>query len=135
MLLDELATYLAAQGLGLTVGTNLYKSDLPPTPDACVALLETGGLPAAHTMSGGAGSAVYERPTVQVICRAGAQDYATARATAQDVHDALDGLSDTDLSGVRYISIRAIQPPFELGLDERARPLVGLNVQIDKEPS
>lgn len=133
--LDEMTTYLAAQGVG-TVGTDLFAGLLPDTPDACVALLETGGMPAAHTVGGGgAGSAVFERPSIQVICRGAKHDYAAARAKAGTAFTKLDGLANTTLSGTRYLSIFAAQPPFLIGRDENERPLVGFNVEVAKELS
>lgn len=132
--LDELATQAATAGIG-TVGTTIFKGILPDTPDACVALIETGGMESGHTMSGGAGSASIERPTVEVIARGAPGDYATPRTKAKDAFNALDGITNTTLSSVRYFSVRAIQSPFLIGRDANDRVLIGFNLQIEKVPS
>lgn len=129
-LLDELAVYLAAQGVA-----NIQRGALMDTPDACVALIETGGLGSVHTMSGGAGSAKVERPGLQVLVRGAAQDYEEPRSRATSVYTALDGLANTDLSGVRYFSIFAEQSPFLVGRDDNARVLIGFNLLVEKVPS
>lgn len=131
--LDELATYLVAQGAVTAAET--FRGVLPDTPDVAVALIETGGDATEHTMTGGAGSAKVEHPTVQVIARGAARDYETPRTKAKSVFDKLDGLSNTDLSAVRYFSIFAIQSPFLIARDENERVLIGFNVAIAKVPS
>lgn len=129
-LLDELATYVEGAGV-----TNVFKGVLPESPDACVALLETGGLPSRHTMSGGPGSAITERPGVQVLVRGAARDYQEPRTRARTVFNRLDGTANTDLSGVRYLSIFAEQSPFLVDRDANERVVIGFNCLVEKVPS
>ena len=87
MLLDDIGDYLSSGGIG-TVGLTVFKSLLPDSPDACVAIFETGGFPSLHTMS--ASSPAAENPTFQVVCRAG--NYEEARLLAKDVDILLNGV-------------------------------------------
>jgi len=134
MLLDEVASYLDTEGLG-TVGTDIFKGLLPDTPDACVALIETGGQASENVLSSAVGAPAWEAPSFQVICRAGRRDYSTARTKANDVFKKLDGLVNTTLSSVRYLSIFAIQAPFALPRDDQERPLLAFNCAVKKDVS
>ena len=44
-LLDEVGFIVAAASTGFTLGTNIMRSRLEPTPDEQLAIIETGGLP------------------------------------------------------------------------------------------
>ena len=124
MVLDDLAEILSSCGLG-TVGTNIFKSLLPSTPDVCVALFVTGGAPPIDTMHAGPGVNVAERPTVQVLARDTRPD--SAEKTARDAYRVLHWQDGTK-NGVRYLSIEALQQPFFVRRDETDRPIYGFNV-------
>ncbi len=117
MLLDEIATFLQAQSLG-TVGTDLFKGHLPPGPDDCVVIYETGGFEPEL-------AAALDHPTFQVLCRA--RDYQTARNKAESIYSQLHGLTETVLSSRRYLLIRAMQTPTSIGQDESFRHEVSTN--------
>ncbi len=129
MILDELATYLAANST-LTVGGTLGKARMTDTqPDTVGVLYESGGLSTVYTFS--TGSAVeYQRPTVQFLSRS--TSYVTARQAAETVYQLLDGLSNTTMTGVRYKSVKAIQQPFTVGVDDSDRYLVSVNFQCER---
>jgi hypothetical protein len=128
MLLDELATYLQAEGIG-TLGTSLFKGSIPlsDAQDALVALIETPGLPPvrSHDMP----PARYEQPVLQVATRGQPYGYAAARQKAQDAWDVLDGVANATLSGTLYLWIEALQSPFWLRTDDLERPLVVFNIR------
>jgi hypothetical protein len=136
VILDDLLDYLSTSGMG-TVGStadgSLFYSQLPPEVIACIGLFETGGLSSIHTFSGGPGNAVVERPRVQVVSRAAT--YATARARAQDAFMLLDGLANRTINGVRYLSITAVQSPFDMGRDDNNYPRVACNFDVVKSLS
>lgn len=134
MLLDEVGTYLQTEGIG-TLGTDLFKGLLPDIPDACVALIETGGQASEHVLSSAVGAPAWEAPSFQVTCRAGRRDYSAARIKANDVFKLLDGLANITLSSVRYLSISAIQAPFAMPRDEQERPLLIFNCAVKKDVS
>lgn len=117
MLLDEIAAYLQAQLVG-TVGTDIFKGALPASPDTALAVVETGGFPPDL-------AAAVDHPTFQVMCRS--PDYATARNKAQAAYTALHGLTETALSGRRYLLIRAMQSPTYIGVDQNGWHLISTN--------
>lgn len=139
-LLDDLATYLAAQSTALTVGAtgNLVKAinlDAAPVPDTLVSLHETQGVFGSYAFSTGAGAEVItERPRVQVYSRATA--YQTARTNAQTVYTILNGISKNlpTSTGTSYFSIEAAGPPFSVGRDSADRFVVSVIFDIEKAP-
>lgn len=133
-LLDEVGTYLAANSIG-TLGTNMFLGFLPDTPDACVALYETGGQEPVRAMRSAAGQPVASRPRLQVVCRADQYNYQTARAKSKAVAALLDGLGDTTLSGTRYLWVGAVQEPFLMGRDDSGRVQIAQNFDVVKELS
>ena len=140
MLLDDVATYLAANSTALSVGGttgSLSKAQMLDTqPDTLVALFETGGLASVFTFSTTTGSVTrqYEQPGLQVLSRS--TSYQTARNNAETVHTLLDGLNDTKLptsTGVRYLEIVANQAPFYTGPDGNGRFIISTNYAVKKE--
>ena len=126
MLLDEIGTYIAStsHGLSLSFSSNLFKVPIPETaPDNSVSIIEYGGVQAMRAMGESLSAPVCERPKFQVIVRSTLDGFNTGRGLAESIHRLLDGMADTTLSSVRYLYVRAIQPPFLLGdpEDENAR--------------
>ena len=132
MLLDDVATYLAANSTRLTVGTNLTKAFMPDTPSTCTTLYETGGLFPLHYFSTSQ-TRGYERPGLQVLSRS--TDYQTARTVLEDVFTLLDGLANTTLpttSGIAYVMVDAVQSPFLVDRDQNDRFRLAVNFTITK---
>ena len=123
-LLDEIATRLQGQGVGTTGSTQSWfvaKGFLPPTPDKCIALFETGGFPNdAHE------SALIDRPTFQVRVRSDAFGYSTGRTKIGAARTALE-IGNSTLSGRRYVHIVAQSEPVSLGVDDNNRPALVMN--------
>lgn len=140
MFLDEIAAKLVASGIGV-LGTNLFlssKAVIPSGPGPYITLTETGG--AAVGGFRGEGSRIQNKvgvatahPTAQVSVRA--STYPIARAKAKDAFLVLDGIYNTTLSGVFYLSITARQEPTDVGLDEAGRVIVVFNIDCEKQPS
>ena len=123
-LVAEVATYLAAQGLGLTVGStgNLFPVPFPPSaPQAAVCLREYGGGPAIRNFGASLAAPVCEVRRFQVLTRDVANNFGTAQTLAQNISNQLDSIGDTTLSAVRYLNIVALGPPRYLGEDENGR--------------
>ena len=130
--LDEVGTYLAGAGLSLTLGTNLFLTEMPATPDVATALREYGG--AAPELAFG-GVLVLEHIRLQVVCRGIADDYLGPRARAEAIYRWFAARKDASLSGTAYHGLVPQQAPFPIRRDQLGRWEIGFNVQADKEPS
>lgn len=130
MLLDDLADKLSSQGAG-TVGTNLFKHQVPASPDELLAVIPTPGGPLERAMSASAGSALVERPHVQVLARAA--DPMTAHKKAQDAYGILDHLGPVTINGVLYHHVVALQPPFYLLEDDAQRHVWACNFEVVRD--
>jgi hypothetical protein len=108
-----------------TLGTTLFLGTLPESPDACVAVYENSGTPPSFTM--GTGGIVIDYPMLQVICRAGREDYPTARDTAESIRNLLASVLESTISGVHIMRIEPMGSVNPLGVDPKYRPLVSVN--------
>lgn len=129
-LLEELGTYVAAN-TSLVLGTDLFLSQLPDTPDTSVVITESSGAAPVDVL-GGQDLPAYERPRVQVVCRAAS--YTVARDLADDVYRALIKIAGDTLSGTHFIRVEAVQSPFPLSRDEDRRVLFVCNYQVMRIP-
>lgn len=127
MILDEIGAYLQANSIG-TVGTDIFKGSMPNTPVVQIGLYEYQGLPSIDA-SGGIAA---ERPRFQVIVRGPA--YEAARTTAEAIHTLLNRTSFTQ-SGTAYLFVKAIAPPFKIGVDANNNVKIGISFQVTKETS
>ncbi len=124
----DLRDYLASgQSESVTAGR------LPAVPDRAIGVLETGGLPSAHTMVSGPGQAVMEFPRVQILSRA--PTYQAARQMAENAHHLLDGFRPRLINGTAYEWIEAAQQPFLLDEDANGRVIIACNYQVAKARS
>ena len=131
--LDEIAARLAAAGVGVP-GMDIFMSSsakLPAGPGPYMTLKDTGGT--GPTRIHNQAHAATQRPTAQITVRA--STYTTARSMAQAAYAVLDGVFNTTLSGVMYLSITARQEPTDLGLDDMGRSVVVFNIDAEKAPS
>ena len=129
----EVSTYLAGLGLG-TFGTSLFIDDLPPDPDVCCAVNNSGG----SSPEGGFGvdGIQFEWPTLQILFRGAAGDSEGPRARAQTAYEGLAKVQAEALSGTQYLTVMPLQPPFILQRDDQAHRVVwAFNVLISKELS
>lgn len=133
MVLPEITAYIAADGLSLTSGTNLFYGDMPELPDFCVTFHEYSGLPNEPNM--GTLITRAEFPRIQVTVRGLADDYDTPRLKAQQIVTSLAKIVDQQLSGVMYHAVIAQQPVFKLRKDGNFRYIFACNFQVDKDYS
>lgn len=124
MTAEDLATYLAAKGLGV-LGTNIG-IEYPATPDDFLTVRLYPGQPPEYSKSGGS---VVRRPRFQVSCRSKSARAAMLRC--EDVYKHLSGFQGI-LSGSAYI-IRALDEPAPIGRDEDHRERVITNFECIKQ--
>jgi hypothetical protein len=130
---SDIATTLAAAGLGLTTGANLFIGRLPeaglasdgvPAPDACVAVLQTGG--GAPLPFVGQGRKALLSVACQVRVRSGREDFQGGQALAFAVWEALNQTTPSP-----YLSVVLREStPFYGGPDNEDRHLWALNVAL-----
>jgi hypothetical protein len=111
--------------LALTFGTDLFVSQMPDTPDQCVAVYDTGGYDQDADIS-------YERPTVQVRVRGTKGGYVNAYSLTQNIRDTLHALANYTINGARYIAIWCQGDILSLGYDDNHRPLLSVNFLIHR---
>jgi len=137
MLTDEVATYLAAAGLGLTVGgasANLFTVPFPgPAPDASVCIVDDAAQRSEQTFGASLSAPAVERPDLLVMVRDGRDRTIQARTQAYAVYKKLRRFDGT-LSGVPYLNIDA-EPPQYVGEDANQRPVFSFNCQVFKAES
>lgn len=130
MVQDELAAYLSDKGVG-TLGATIFlgsKAIIPTGDGPFLSLTETGGTnPRRSTTS------KTQRPSLQVLARA--KRYIDARLMISKAYEVLDGVYNTEISGVRYVSITARQEPTDIGLDGASRVMIVFNIDVEKQPS
>lgn len=123
--LQNTASAFGAHATQGTLGTTLFLGTLPESPDVCVAVYENSGTPPSFTM--GTGGIVIDYPMLQVICRAGREDYPTARDKAESIRDLLASVLESTISGVHIMRIEPMGSVNPLGVDPKYRPLVSVN--------
>lgn len=131
-LLDEVAEYLETNSTSFT-RANLTRGIMTENPSDITTLYETGGFSPLHFFSTGTQTRAYERPGLMIHSRS--TSYATARDTAFEAFTLLDGIHDRGIptsTGTHYVSIDAVQSPFEMGRDKNDRFIFSVNFVISK---
>ena len=113
--IDSLATYVATDlGLG-TVGTNVFKQNLPDQPDTAICIYDSGGGPPALT-----GADDTDTPSWQIISRS--LDPSTAMTNLQTIFRGLHGMTETTIYSLHVKLLWALQSnPVNLGRDAKQR--------------
>lgn len=130
-LLEDVGEYLAAGALSLTMGTNLFGSKMPDSPDAVTVLYDSPGLGDEETF----GDEI-EQPGFQIVARCGGlTGAADARAHLYAVRARLKLVVNMQLvsGGTRWLRIVPQDSPFLLHRDERDRVLYACNFQAMRE--
>jgi hypothetical protein len=123
-ILESVGDYLVTNSLG-TLGTNLFLGTMPETPDECVAVYENSGSAPMFTM--GTGGIVIDYPMIQIVARAGREDYPTARDKAESIRTLLASVLDSTISSVNIMRIEPMGSVNPLGVDSKFRPMVSVN--------
>ena len=122
-------THLAAAGLGLTAGTNLFRGPVRPVgngvPDKAVFCLETGGAPPVPYINAASHGDTWTFD-IQVRVRGDREAFATTRNLARSIRNTHHRAT---ISG--YLSVTATESaPRPMGFDGGERPEFSLNVKL-----
>ena len=131
--LDDIAAQLVASSVGV-LGTNIFLSSasvIPTGPGPYLTVSETGGL--APTRVANYRAPNTQRPTAQILVRSLGEQ--PARTMIKNAYFALDGIFNTTVNGVFYLSMTARQEPTDMGLDGSGRFQIVFNIDAEKSPS
>lgn len=126
MIIEALSDRLASASIA-TPGVDLFLGIMPDKPDLCIALYEYAGSVPLEVLRNN--DATIERPGVQVLVRAGRNDYPAANSKIVAVRDALTDITDEVISGVRFLRVSALSAVNATGTDEKDRPQFTLAMQ------
>ena len=124
--LEDAADHLEDNGLG-TVGTDIFLSVLPQSPDVCTALFEYAGSAPKETMG-----TMLARPRLQVVCRAGRDDYPTARDAALDALARALRLDEAEQLHLRNLAHAARVPARQRRTSGRSAPVSPVHVSMQR---
>lgn len=128
MWIDDIVKLLEDAGVG-TFGTDIFASTLHSVPmlpsgEATIQIIETGGT-APENIHNEVIKPAYRQPGAQITTRAG--DYVTAHNKAAAAYSALFVRNQT-INSSWYQWIKALQEPFDSGVDGRGQVMVRFNV-------
>jgi len=128
----DVVAYLAAAGLGLAAGTDLFEGPAPETPDNVVAVsLYATERSDDYTMGASLSAPGSELEHIQVMTRHAVK--ATAKSRADSIHAVLDNLQTTTTVNSRtYFEIASDGPPFGMGQDPNLRWRYAANYRVRK---
>lgn len=115
----------ATSFLGLTFTDNLFVSEMPSSPDACVVVYDTGGNDAEAGYT-------YDRPSVQIRVRGAKGGYKDAYALTLLIKNELHGTAGYETNATRYVGIWAEGDILALGYDDNHRPLFSINFRTHR---
>ena len=127
-ILDVIGSALQTAGVG-TLGSTIFLSRSPASPDAVVTIYETGAGYPLYTQWNTSGAALIVA-NIQVVARATREDYQAARSKITDAIAALEALSNSTISGIVILRVEQVGTPSPLGLDDNDRPRVAMTFAV-----
>jgi hypothetical protein len=126
----DLVTRLAMAGVGVLT-TTLFAGSGTPAPDRgdgpfTFVVMTPGERPVITHNDGGI---AISKPRAQIVVRA--RDSLVAEARAWMAYEALD-LTNVIIGTTRYLKIRPLQEPFDMGREENDLYRWGFNVSLDR---
>ena len=126
---EDLKDLLVTAGIGTFAGHStwgIYVSKEPDEPDGVVTLYDKGG-------SSPNPKFILDEPTVRIRIRGDKMEYIAAWDKAEDVKDALLGITPQTVNGTFYTGILMIGEILFLGYDDSNRPLLTTTWQVIRE--
>lgn len=125
----DIAAILAAAGLNLAVGTNLFIGQEPTTPPNCTTIYDTPGSAPILTQDR---TERYDFPAIQIRVRN--TSYLNGYTLINDIREELHGLAHYTQGQTIYELVKCDQDPFLLDYDEAGRPRFVCNFSIQRRP-
>lgn len=120
---------LVNAGLGLVSGQNLFIGKEPANPANTVTIFDTAGGGPMLTYNP---EERYEYRAINIRVRHAWYD--VGMKLAQDIYEALDGLTNLEFDGALYTRIRPIDSPALLGYDDNDRAWIVFNLELQRRP-
>jgi len=119
----------AESSLGLAYAVNLFRGLEPSTPDNCVTIFDTPGMPVMVTLDSNSQATHYERPSVQIRVRNKKQS--DAWTIAHGIVNCLHGIAGETWNDAFYTVIYCSSGPALLDWDtnNRIRLIINFNLQ------
>lgn len=127
-MLDDFGSYVNTN-TSFTLGTDLYLSLMPESPDNVVVLIENSGTAPVFTL-GSTNTPQMERPELQVIVRN--TSYATGRSNSETLYRLLTQITNTTIGSTLYHRVEAVAAPALYDRDSSRRSLFTCNFNIIK---
>jgi hypothetical protein len=127
-ILDAIGTALQSAGVG-TLGSTIFLSRMPASPDVAVTAYETGAGYPLYTQGNTSGASLIVA-NIQVVARDAREDYQAARTKIADVTAALEAVSNSTISGIVILRVEQVGTPSPLGLDDNDRPRVAMTYAV-----
>ena len=121
-LLDAVGSILQTGSIG-TLATNLFLSQMPDSPDACVVALELQG--ASPDLTFGAGVTAIDKARVRIVARGAQNDYVAAKTKIEAARGVLGAVSNQTLEGVTILRVLDTTGTYPLNWDGEERVLMG----------
>lgn len=129
-LLDDMGIKVAAISSDYTLGTNVFLSNLPETPDVCTVLIENGGTTGQYTL-GSDGLPEWENQSLQFIHRNPV--YSTGRTASDLIYRTLTAIVNETINSDYYLRIEAIGVPSVFQRDDTRRVLFTCNFDVMRQ--
>lgn len=130
MVLDDVADRIVTLAIATAKGTDLFKHFDPGYPDTAITLYERPGGRPIDAM--GSSAKVVEQVVVDVLVRSSSYD--TAASKCNSLFKGLHKWTGT-INSVRYLFIRAMSSPVDVGPDEADRTRLVIPFHVMKEVS
>jgi hypothetical protein len=131
---DAITDFLAAAGIGLTKGTNLWSGPLRPddddVPAQAVFVLLSGGPGPVDYSDGGAGQSIHEAG-LQVFVRSNQEAHAAGQTLARNVWGTCHKASPSGC--LAYSCVCRQSEPIYIGKDDAGRHVWSINLLVKKK--
>jgi hypothetical protein len=126
----DIATLLNGESsIGLALGTDLFYSKIPSSPQNCVSIFDNIGSAPMLTLKKETSDYLFSSVNVQVRNT----NYDNGYSVIKGIFDYLHGLHGLVIVGTEYLLIRAIDEPGLLAYDNNERPIFSVNFEIHRK--